>query len=99
MVAVATTSTAAAPSDAIETYLVRASVTAKPRHARVTAAGDSTANTPAAAATPLPPRNPSHTGKRWPTTAHTPAAGTIVAGLVARRSTSSTAAAPFVMSS
>ena len=56
--------------------------------AMASASGASTANTPAAVATPLPPRNPSHTGYMWPMIDATPAATGVASPAVKRCATS-----------
>ena len=51
-----------ASTDPTEMYLVSQAVTRKTASAGGTASGASTVKTPQAVATPLPPRNRSHTG-------------------------------------
>ena len=60
--------------DPTEMYRVIQTALRKTASAGPTASGVSTAKTPHAVATPLPPRKRSHTGKTWPTMAARPAA-------------------------
>src|SRR5689334_9868320 len=62
-----------ASTDPAETYFVAQTVAMNTANAGGTATGVRIENTPQAVATPFPPRNRSHTGYTWPTTAAMPA--------------------------
>src|SRR5262245_3059015 len=95
--AVTSASDSVPASDPTEMYRVIQILITKTAQAIASAMGETTAKTPAAVATPFPPRNRSHTGYTWPTTDATPA--TIgVAALTASRWATSTATAPFTAS-
>src|SRR6185369_687128 len=89
----------AAPTiDPSDTYLVVTTIARKTTPAHNTATGASTRKAPAPVATPLPPRNPNHTGKTWPTITATAAVATIQSFRV-NISAMTTAAPPFNASS
>src|SRR5947208_2065405 len=69
-----TASATAAATDATDMYRVTARSVAQVRAAAAAGPGRSTATTPNPVATPLPPRNRSQTGNRWPRNAASPAA-------------------------
>src|SRR5260221_12770148 len=64
---------AAAASEPSETYRQYQTTSANSNTASSVARGQSAAKIPAAAATPLPPRNRNHTGEHCPTSAKNPA--------------------------
>ena len=90
----------AAESEPTETILLNQTTTRKITAAHKTAAGANARNTPAPVATPLPPRNPSQTGKIWPNSAAIAAADKIRLTAVgcrsfSRLSATTTATNPF----
>lgn len=83
------------PSD---TYRVNKTMLTKMTPAHSNAIGASTRKAPTPVATPLPPRNPSHTGKTWPTITAIAAAVNIHSSPLTLAAIN-TAAAPFNASS